>query len=65
MDSYVEYVLIRELLAEAQRQAARRHLVHVAKASRPPGGLRVAVRRAVQALAVPRLKRLIERMASS
>jgi hypothetical protein len=65
MDAYVEYTLIRDRLAQTQRQAARRHLVHVAKASRPPGGVRVALRRAAHVLPALRLKRLMERMASS
>jgi hypothetical protein len=65
MDAYVEYTLIRDQIAEAQREAARRHLLRLVKPRATPGRFRALLRWLAQAVAVPRLKRLIERMASS
>jgi hypothetical protein len=65
MDAYVQETMIRDQIAEAQRQATRRHLLRLAQPPGPPARVRVVLRRLAQAVALPRLKQLIERMASS
>jgi hypothetical protein len=65
MDAYVQETLMRDQIAEADRQAALRHLVRSTK--RPSGSTRVgcAIRRLADAVSLPRLKQLMERTASS
>jgi hypothetical protein len=65
MDAYVQETMIRDQISEAQRQATLFHLLRLGKAPAPPAGARVVMRGLAQALARPRLKQLIERMASS
>ena len=58
MDAYFEGILIRERIAEAQRQAARRHLLGQAKLPRKPSRGRTVIERLVLASSVPWMKRL-------
>ena len=65
MDALFQEALIREQMAEAHRQAAERQLLRRARPPRPPRRPWGVRRRLLHALAWPRLKRLIERTASS
>jgi hypothetical protein len=65
MDSYVQDTLIRARLAEAEHEAARRHLLRLVRQPRAGARRGGAVRRLVESTSLPRLKRLLERMALS
>ena len=55
--------LIREQIAEAQREAALEHLLRRAEPSRDPIRWWAVIRHRAHAAMIPRLKRLIERVA--
>ncbi len=63
MDSYVQDTLTRDRIAEAERGAARRHLLRLAKPPRAHPRFGAVKRRLADTTSLPRLKRLIERMA--
>lgn len=65
LNPYVQEMLIRDRIAEAHRLAARQHLLSLVKPPVAPARVCLVTRRLAQAVAVSRLKRLIERMASS
>jgi hypothetical protein len=65
MDSYTQDTLIRDTIAEAHRRAAQRHLLRLASPPSASTHRPALMRRLAQALTMPRLKRLIERVASS
>ena len=65
MDSYVQDTLIRDQIAEAQRHAARRHLLRFVKPSGTPTRFSSVIRRLAGSLSLHRLKHVMERMASS
>ena len=62
MNPYLRDTLIRDQILEAQREAARRHLLRLARQPRPGGRLGVAVQRLVDRTPLPQVKRLLERM---
>jgi hypothetical protein len=61
MNSYLQDTMIRDHILEAQRRAARRHLLRPATPRRSGARLGLAVRQLVDRTPLPRLKRLIER----
>jgi hypothetical protein len=65
MDTYVQDTLIRAQIAEAQRDAALRHLLRLVKPPRSRARFGSIMRRLGHAASVPWLAQLIERMASS
>lgn len=65
MDSYVQDTLIRAKIAEAQREAALRHLLRHVKPPRARARFGSVKRRLALAASVPWLTQLIERMAPS
>jgi hypothetical protein len=65
MDAYVQETLIRDQIAEIDRQAARRHVIRLARPPVAPGRARNVARRLSQAVALCRLKLLVARRASS
>src|SRR5512132_3415920 len=52
MDSYLQETLIRDQIADARRQAARRYLLHCLKASRPRRRYRAVVQQLIEAVSV-------------
>jgi hypothetical protein len=58
MDAYVQEILIREQIADGQRQAARRHLL--AKPSRARRRWWVVVHRLVHALSMSGIRRRVD-----
>jgi hypothetical protein len=52
MDSYLQETLIRDQIADARRQAARRYLLHCLKASRPRRRYRAVVQELIEAVSV-------------
>ena len=65
MDTYVQEILIRELIADARQRAASQHLARGARAPRARNSLWGLVLRLVRAASIPRPKRRHERVAVS
>jgi hypothetical protein len=64
MDSYLQYTLLREHIAEAQREAARQNLARALTSSRP-SCFSTVLRRLIGAVRARRVnRRLDERMAT-
>lgn len=64
MDAYVQEILIREQLANAQKVAAERHRLRRATARPSNDGRRGLFQEIVRAISIPRLTRRIARMAT-
>ena len=60
MDTYVEYTLLRERIADAQRRAAMNHLLRDAKPVRARRGVRELVSRLLQRRAQPAAREAID-----
>ena len=63
LDAYVQDILIRERIADAQQRAARYHLLHRTKPPRARTSLWALVPRLVRAASIPRLRRRPARVA--
>ena len=64
MDAYVQEILIREHLANAQKVAAERHQLRRSMAPPRDDGRRGLLQEIVRAISIPRLTRRIARMAT-
>jgi hypothetical protein len=63
MDAYVHDTLIRQQIAEFNRNAAIRHLIRSAATSRPARPWRAALQRFARIAAASCVRRVVERMA--
>jgi DNA-binding phage protein len=63
MDAYVQEILIRQHIAEAQKIAARHHFLSRAKPLSSRARERGILRQVIQAALIPRIARRIVRMA--